>query len=1053
MSTPTPSSPASTSGSKFVTSPIAHVPSSLEGRTPPSRIPSPPVRSSVSNATPIAHNRTPSIASSSSHYSTRSRSHSQSHEPVSGPAPTRIHTHARKSSTASSHSAYSSGSRPQSRAASRSESVNGSFSEDTYTQHLSSPPPLPAPQATPALTDSSSAHSSFLLSPATTFPLTFPQPTHLAGKVPASVFQRSRSGSENLTPSTNAFDGSRRNDRETAGLLLNHLRDDKWDKDHEEDQGMEQDAVQDHVPVDMPTAGLRETSFRGVSVYSVASRGGEGVEDNRYVKDDVENTSTKRSVGNSERGVLNEDEIDENENRGVLSSSPDDLSDGGFGIGMTLLREDDNDESEDDDLIRDPEDDDTAVGHVSAAEPDSEKVQSIRKPISLPMRVVNRGSVSPSATESEMGGDETIMPISFQTRVDSSFRNSSSSDRVFIASHQPPDTITIPPRPPFATKTSVSSRASSLVPTEDEHESDADIYDDYRYSRYSMHYSGSPAQHSSRRASKGSTKSGRSRTSERPPLPDEESWKKIVPSGDDAEENIVPPRGSERSSLWRTSTTTDHKSISSVSTTLTHPISRGAEVASTTNHESITSTRARSSLPSPVQDVTDVIVPNALESSLISPLIRAFRKSDDSKYSDSSGRNDDEPDGQEQHDHAVVLPARHLTSPKSSDDERSRSPALASSIREKIENNRRTMTPDWESKPRSADSPHLSVVITPFENDQNIDILNDSPVSIETSKSRSISPPDDTHLRVDTPQSLSSAPPSPLNPGFPPTPSNMSFPTTAPLTITKSPIPSPSTPRHSVVPPAIPFTGIPPPGRPPAHMQYAQYVNQSSQRLQEQPRSGPSLPPSDSLYSTLRLAGQQRASTIHGRTQTDLLTATGPVPISFLLPGMLPPPSPAGSLQGRPHPAAQPTPYGQASPAQVPIQNQVPGSQSAVSTPHNPGRRPSHDSRTSDSHSMMQRAMTTPSHSPGASSVSSSANLPSDLNHESHATDWTHSIRAMQPASDNDTGKSPPAPPASPLPRANFFPKTGQVRPRSRSFSGFTSDITEKVSQTLRKRR
>ena len=886
----------------------------------------------------------------------------------------------------------------------------------------------------------------------------FPQPPHSGGKATAALFQgRDRSVSERLLTRQDTPEGRRRSGSETA-FSANRLRD-EWDHEHQQDQVV---IVQEHTRADVPATGLSETSLRSVSVYSDASDREERG-DRRRGDQGAEHTKTRLSMGVIDRGVLNEDESDEGGRRQFLSSSPDDLSDAGFDIGMTLLKEDDDGESEyESESNRDLEDDDTAVGHMDINEQEIEKVQKMRKLKTLPMRIVNRGSLSTSATESETCEDDTVTPTSIQRHVVPPFQHSSSSDTVAPTSREPLHaTAIIPPRAPFVTHTPMGSRtSSSLAPTEDEHwESDADIYDDYRYSRYSTHSSGSPAQHSSRRASKGSTKSGRSRASGRPPLPEEEAWKRTLATTGAVEDDAAPERfSSERSSSSekaRTSASTDRKSFN-------HPFTKGGamEEPSTTKEEANTPVLVKPRTPSPVAGVVaEGSIPATPASSgmgVTSPLTRAFRKSDDSKYSSASGEIDDEAnEGQEHHTNRFESSARHLPSPNfEGQSSRSRSPALASILREQIESER-TMSPDANPEaiiPRSTRSAHLSVVTRPVDKDSNVIILNESPVSDVSSIAPSLSAADadSAHLRVGTPQShQSSAPPSPLNPGFPPSPSSMaSFGSTAPLTITKSPIASPSTPRQAIAPPAIPFVGVPPPGLPPAHMQqYAQEpYQQTPQPLQQQQqRFASAMPVSESLYSTLRLAGQHRASTIHGRTQTDLLAATGPVPISFLLPGMLPPAT-AGLQQGtlaRPQPAAQPAPYGQIAPE----------SQSGSSPPRSQDQRPqdqrlSHDAQTSAASQSTSRPMTVPAPPPGMTNNLTNNRPASPVTLVTPRT--TTSIQVMHSGTDSVMTMSTAA---SPLPRANFFPKVGQARPRSRSFSGFHSDITEKVSQTLRKRR
>ena len=981
-------------------------------------------------------------------------------------------------------------------------------------------------------------------------------------KVPASMFQgRNRSASEKqLLPREDTPEGRRRNGSESLLSTFDRLLDDKWDNRRKDDQGKDQVFIVPAPSQDMPTTGLSETSFRSLSVYSTASGGEQDVDERRSNKD-AEQSNSRGSVGVVGRGILNEDDSDEEIRRRVLSSSPDDLSDGGFGIGMTLLREDDDAFSDGDDYDgsnanqdRGPEDDDdnTAVGHIDSASPspnlshdiEIERVQMMRRLKTLPMRVVNRGSVSTRASisESEMGEDDTVVPTPVRTRVipPPSFRGGSEVEGSdVIPARQPSHThahghsTIIPPRPPFATRTSTGSRASSRGPTttEDEHwESDADIYDDYRYSRYSTRFSGSAssAQHSSRRASRGSAKSGRSRGSGRPPLPEEEGWRRTLAGasagasssvGGESEEGMVRESvgsASERSEEVVEKAGVNRKSVLSSASTVSTTVkvkSRSSDIPALA--------KSRTPSPTPMAELSGSIptTPGMASFgmvSLTSPLTRAFRKSDDSKYSRASGGMDDEMDEDEDADaavdedqagtdrsdgaHGYVTSSdpegpgqrsrpvtRHLTSPdpdgsSQRSGSRSPAPALASSIRETIENERRakSASPNSEAISRYGRSVpahaglHLSVVTTPAVDNgehQNVIILNDSPGNDDDNDGSadahgdSVSNADGTRLRVETPQSYQgSAPPSPLNPGFPPSPSPSSvafgFASTPPLSITKGAVTS-SSPRQPVSPPAIPFAGVPPPGRPPVHMQQsAQYPYAPIYSLQQQQqRSGPGIASSDSLYSTLRLAGQQRANTIHGRTQADLLTATGPVPISFLLPGMLPSPPPAA----RPQPATPPAPYGQIMPpTPVPAQSQTvssPQAQGQQDQYSDPGFERERDSATSSTQTTMRRPVTVPAPPPGmTSSILGSVNLPSTGSPPVTAgTSRTPSTQSQgmpqQSSAKSSMAMTAPPPPASPLPRANFFPKVGQARPRSRSFSGFHSDITEKVSQTLQKRR
>ena len=1033
---------------------------------------SPPVvpsRATISHA----HSRTPSITSSTSHFQ------SQTVVPALTPS------HVRKSSAASSLSAYSAAShtpsRPHSSSTAESEGSE-SRSEVTRTQDVTvSSPPVPAAgsQVTPTLSDGASTHSSFRLPPTPALSTSFS-----LGKAPASLFQaRARAGSEKLH--TEPAEMRRRSGSENA--VVNGWRggEDEWDRrdTHEESgEGVLVETKRFRTPAS-------DTDFECDSVYSDESGGGEAREDGRSKNGDTTREASARPpVSAGSRGILREDESDQDEcgGGGRISITPneDHLSDGGFGIGMTLLREDEHDQHiEEDGNDWDKADEETMIGH---AVPPEQNVLAL-PPRRLRMRVMNPSSVSPSTTESESEGaeDTTIMPTPIQLRFRAArgLPPTSSADNVLTSGHAASassSSLAFPPHAPIPTYASASTvetqHTRSVGATDDEPwESDADIYDDYRYSRYSRHSSGSPAQHGSRRASRGSTKSARSRASERPPLPDEDFWKKSTASAEGGDEGVVSQRkslGSRCSSIEKISVgtgaerksvpSTEQPSIVPAPVSPPTPFSRGADVALTSGVIVDASHRKESCTPPPQDgDVIMPATPGAASvgmTSLMSPLTRAFRRSDDSQYSSGSVDNvDDDHDQAEEHKAATpILASRRLPSPgsdggKQTDRQRSRSksPALASYIRDKIENERRAKGPIRES----AGSVRLTVVTARTDDEPNVVVFNDSPLSNDSRGSFSSS--DNPHIRVGSPQSYTnSAPPSPLNPGYPPSPPTMpSFAPTLPLSISKSPMPSPSAPRQPISPPAIPFTGVPPPGCPPAHMQYAQHSVQAqpaSLQQQQQQRSAQGIvPPSESLHSALRMAGQQRANTIHGRTQADLLTATGPVPISFLLPGMMPPPSPTGFKQGpvsRPQLAAPQVPYGHL-PLNPQHQTQDPLLEShslVISPPSTPAKAsPSHNAEASPG---MRRPMTAPA--PG-----SPVNVYPTSNPAS-STSRMNPLQVVQ-SSARAAVTPPPASPsaATPLPRANFVPKVGQVRPRSRSFSGFNSETSEKVSHSTSKRR
>jgi len=430
----------------------------------------------------------------------------------------------------------------------------------------------------------------------------------------------------------------------------------------------------------------------------------------------------------------------------------------------------------------------------------------------------------------------------------------------------------------------------------------------------------------------------------------------------------------------------------------------------------------RENTPSPVQTtVVPTTSANPPMEKVTSPLTKAFRNrnSDESRYSRDSAEVEPK--------QSLIIPQRLVLSDGNGAQTtpRARSPTFASALRERIENEHGRISPN----PDARASPALVVSTTSHVEDEENVVILDTPSPItpdEPSPNESpLTPSCEQYLRVES--QLMSAPPSPLNPSFPPSPSptSMSFATTAPLNITKSPpspvaIPSPANPRHSIIPPGIAFlAGKAPGGQAPAHMQFAQ----SAPPQRQMPFQPP--PVNDSSFSALRMAGQQRASTIRGYTQMDILNANGPVPISFLLPGM-PPPLPSS--------------FPQAPSGQVPFQ---PNSPINGSFPQSslPGRR-----------SLASPAQPSPA-SPGALAM----NGVPVANNRGTLGMRSNSMQVPPPLSiapTIDRGDALPPPPASPLPRANFFPQVGQPRPRSRSFSDFnSSEITDKVSKTLGKPR
>lgn len=715
----------------------------------------------------------------------------------------------------------------------------------------------------------------------------------------------------------------------------------------------------------------------------------------------------------------------------ALTTSPDNLSDPGYEIGLQLLKEDTD--SEDD------QEEEESFSNAVSTDATGMLTQGTTMQQTL-IRILNADDSSSS--------DEDI------AEEEDSVANTTATQSTSLAvPHSPNGSLKsgmvldkyVFPRPPTTTQDDIRrSRASSIVRTEDENwESDADIYDDYRYSRYST-YSSSPAQSNSKRASRASTKSGwSSKASERPPMPDEESWKKALLSTEADEDSLFSKYLSDRGASASASASGSQRAASPVLPSAKDIPASLVVVSSSPNAEKEKKTRT----PSPVQ-VLSIAGSAANTQSVISPLTRAFRNSMESKYSEGES-GDDERDGRRDTltrtnltpQLAGVRASLSRSKSKSEDAE-----SASSSPREKIESKRQSRSPTSENLTRVT-PPTFRIDVTAHRDGANTSGER-SQTSVDLAQQpQPPSPNAESHLRIDTPNShSSSAPPSPLQPGFPPSPSAMtfqtsgSFHTSKPLTssgIPTSLIPatasSPTSSAHSpIAPPAIPFKSTLPPGLPPAHMQQFQQGGQLPPQFQQPYRHG-----IDSIPSIMHMAIQQRAPTIQGHTLTDLASSTGPVLISFILPGMQPP-SLMPALP-RPHPATQYGPYG------VPV---VQDQRSL--TPQNTntagGVLPNQVSITT-SPALLPLSSQQVFHGPGQQNQQPVHNQQGVATRSNSAQSQFGSGSTRPEERDASNAAS------QPLPRANFFPKVGQPRPRSRSFSDFTSEITDRVARSLDKPR
>lgn len=950
------------------------------------------------------HDRVPSSSSSVSYYSNyshnRKPSQSTTHDPGSPLTAIPPHIpHGRKVSVASSQSAYSS---QASRTSSRAESHLGSGSEETFTNHTTVSSPILASlhsQPTPSLSlsDGPSPQSSFLPSPLPATTPSFFQPTTKSNVSPLSIF-RNKAASERFLPQTEPLEIRER----VAGDLYALKGSRPWpvnDSHQMNRQG------HDETPEDpMQMIDALETTL--ASIYSEPS--GE-----IHEKDLPPSRQSQSRIGHSIL-VEEEDNTDDDFRPKALAASPDNIHDAGYEIGMQLLREDSDSDSDD----QGGEETINTSAPTALLEDNKDATNQGTTMQQTLIRVLNADDGS-SIDEDVFEEDDS----NNLADVDVTATNPGS----LAVPRSPNDTTTsgmildrsyVFPRPPTTTLDEIRrSRPSSTAHTEDENwESDADIYDDYRYSRYST-YSSSPAQYNSRRASRVSTKSGWSKSSERPPMPDEESWKKALSSVEADEESLftkylsdrgtsTSASGSQRAGSPAAPVTKDIPASSGMSPA--HPFEAGEEKKPRT--------------PSPVQ-VVSTIRSATMVQSVISPLTRAFRNSMESRYSDGSG---DEKD-----DRRDTLTSRR---PELGPDllklrSESKSPESISSVREK----QPSKSPSEAENPAVVTPPRFRVDV-PARQGNSSDQPNNSDGQSPADIAPPPSPQVESHLRVDTPNSHSgSGPPSPLQPGFPPSPSAVTFPSTSLFDLAKSSsspsiVPSSllpasgfssSSPRNTVAAPAIPFVGTLPPGSPPAHMQQFQQGQLPPQFQQPYRHGAP--PPPDSIPSIMHMAIRQRAPTIQGHTRIDLTSSAGPVPISFILPGMQPPPSlmPTTTLP-RPQPAIQHNPFG------VPIQD------TRSSTPQNAA--------------LSNKVSPTPSSGSLPSSLTIGSGQPPG---RSNLATRSNSVQISSKPDQRDDSNAP----SQPLPRANFFPKVGQPRPRSRSFSEFSSEITDRVARSLDKPR
>ncbi|KAH9931375.1 uncharacterized protein B0H18DRAFT_105443 [Fomitopsis serialis] len=224
-------------------------------------------------------------------------------------------------------------------------------------------------------------------------------------------------------------------------------------------------------------------------------------------------------------------------------------------------------------------------------------------------------------------------------------------------------------------------------------------------------------------------------------------------------------------------------------------------------------------------------------------------------------------------------------------------------------------------------------------------------------------------------------------------------------------MPHPHAPKPAQVPAGPMY------GRQPAPFQPPQQYN------------GP--PPNSAIQIIHTLLSQQQqgrrpggASTIYARFDRDLITSTGPVPISFTL-------EPQMNI-----PANRPVMY-----------NHGPGSRagspaagiSRVGTPLDPS--PYDVAATMAQGSSLARSATA---SPGVAGLVRTASSGVGSNLARSATASPKPVNSP-PQVQGEFGRPDSVSSGKAIPRPNFFPKSGTPRPRSRSFSGFDSPIAEVV--------
>ncbi|TFK66952.1 hypothetical protein BDN72DRAFT_799449 [Pluteus cervinus] len=248
------------------------------------------------------------------------------------------------------------------------------------------------------------------------------------------------------------------------------------------------------------------------------------------------------------------------------------------------------------------------------------------------------------------------------------------------------------------------------------------------------------------------------------------------------------------------------------------------------------------------------------------------------------------------------------------------------------------------------------------------------------------------------------------------------------------------------------------PSQQPPHPPQLQSQSQSQQQLQTQPQQRPpttfidGVPAGSSIHITRILSQKGRSPpsgrgpppTMYGRTEVDLANSTGPVLITFTLD---PPTKPPATAPGGVVPTLSISmSYGQGQ--QQGMGGQGGGGGGVV---RRPSPSPSQLSRGTSPASSLGGSLTSPtspqSQSPSQSqyqpiiptigvqrtiSVDSQGTNGSVVSPTGSVTSPTGSIGSVGSVGSGGGGPAP-------IPRANFFPKAGTARPRSRSFSGFNN--------------